>query len=777
MKSYLSLIPISAKVNRKKSRMTRICIILAVFLITAIFSMADMEIQSQKMQVAQQNGCWHAAFVGLTDEEAQLLSSRPQVNRISLDAHGEKTWQIGNFQADLYGFDENTEKLMPAIAITEGHFPNNANEAVATERIKTLLGIDIGDTFTITDQDGLSHSLILTGFCGNTSITDEKDIIGLFVNEQTWKEQLEPAYTLDDITYLVEFKNGTNIQQQIDTIKTQFNIDDAHSAENVKFLALLFQSDNSYMQGFYITAVILSLLVAIAGILMITGSLNSNVAQRIEFFGMLRCLGANRRQIIRFVRLEALNWCKTAIPIGLGGGIIITWILCALLRYLSPSLFEEMPVFGFSPLGIIAGIVIGIITVFVSAASPARKAANVSPISAVSGNTVPSFQTKKAARAKSFKIETALGLHRAVGQKKNLLLMTGSFAFSIILFLSFSASIDFMHRAIRPLRPYTPDLSIVSSDNTCSINQTITDEIAKNPSVKRIYGRSFAYNLPATINGENKTVTLISYETNQFNWAEDELLSGSLESVINGNGVMTVYNDNSPVPENGTITLSAPTGKSVLPITCQVTNLPFDREDSNELIVCSEALFEQLTGQKGYTIIDIQLNSGATDDDVAAIRSLADSNSTFSDQRSSNAEARGAYFSFALFLYGFLVIIALIAIFNIVNSISLSVSAHLKEYGAMRAVGMSDKQLIKMVGVEAFTYALIGIIIGYCVGLPINYILFKILVTAQWGDTWTMPIIPIIVILAVILFAVMLAIRTPAKRIQSLSIVDTISAQ
>ena len=39
MKSYLSLIPISAKVHRRQSRMTLLCIIFAVFMVTAIFSM------------------------------------------------------------------------------------------------------------------------------------------------------------------------------------------------------------------------------------------------------------------------------------------------------------------------------------------------------------------------------------------------------------------------------------------------------------------------------------------------------------------------------------------------------------------------------------------------------------------------------------------------------------------------------------------------------------------------------------------------------------------
>ena len=43
--------------------------------------------------------------------------------------------------------------------------------------------------------------------------------------------------------------------------------------------------------------------------------MNSTVAQRTKFFGMMRCIGASKKQIIHFVRLEALNWCKTAIPI------------------------------------------------------------------------------------------------------------------------------------------------------------------------------------------------------------------------------------------------------------------------------------------------------------------------------------------------------------------------------------------------------------------------------------------------------------------------------
>ena len=99
----------------------------------------------------------------------------------------------------------------------------------------------------------------------------------------------------------------------------------------------------------------------------------------------MRCIGMSKQQIVRFVRLEALNWCKTAVPIGLGLGIVTTWGLCAVLRFLVGEEFSHIPLFGISVIGIISGIVIGIVTVLIAARSPAKRAARVSPASAVSG--------------------------------------------------------------------------------------------------------------------------------------------------------------------------------------------------------------------------------------------------------------------------------------------------------------------------------------------------------------------------------------------------------
>lgn len=47
MKSYLGLVPISAKVRKRQNRMTILCVIISIFLVTAIFSVADMMIRTQ----------------------------------------------------------------------------------------------------------------------------------------------------------------------------------------------------------------------------------------------------------------------------------------------------------------------------------------------------------------------------------------------------------------------------------------------------------------------------------------------------------------------------------------------------------------------------------------------------------------------------------------------------------------------------------------------------------------------------------------------------------
>ena len=78
MKSYLSLIPISARVHRKQNRMTILCIVLAVFLVTAVFSMADMGIRMEYANAKMKHGNWHIGVHGISAADAEKIASPPR---------------------------------------------------------------------------------------------------------------------------------------------------------------------------------------------------------------------------------------------------------------------------------------------------------------------------------------------------------------------------------------------------------------------------------------------------------------------------------------------------------------------------------------------------------------------------------------------------------------------------------------------------------------------------------------------------------------------------
>lgn len=780
MKNYLDLVSLTAKVNRRSSRMTRICIFLAVLLIAGIFGMADMQLQSQKIRSAYHDGTWHAAFNGITQEQASIIRSRPEIKASAwydvTNYQLDEGYTIQGTQTVLCGMEENFLSFFPANEIVEGSFPVKADQVVATKGIRDRLHVQIGDPLHLTTPDGQTLTFTISGFTGDSSMLTQKDAFGLFFGIDTYRMYFSSGTEKLDSQLFVQFVPYCNIQKNLSKIQSQFHLDKNQISQNTALLGMMFQSLDSYMIQLYLMVLLLAGLVILAGVLMITSSLNTSITQRTEFFGMLRCLGATPKQIRKFVRKEALGWCRLAIPSAILLSILICWVLCAVLRFISPGIFSSLPVFGVSWPAIFLSLALGVLTVLIAAHSPAQHAAKVSPLTALSGNFSHHSKINKAVPIRFWPIDVSLGIHRAKGNKKNFFLISASFAFSIILFLSFTTVVDFMNHAFQPLKPYAPDLSIISQDNTLSVDADLPEEIRKIPGVKRVFGRSFAYDLSASSHGQSLSVDLISYEEYQFQWAkEDMMLEGSTEEVEKGNGFLTVYSSLNPLKPGDTVTLHTDSGSIELPVFGMLSTCPFDQKMGKEVLICSENLFHQLTKNTGYTILDIQLDKNATDQEVSAIRELTGEGNRFSDKRMSNQETIGAYYSFALFLYGFLAAIALIAVFNIINCISMSVSAHIRQYGAMRAIGMSGRQLLRMVSCEAACYGISGIFFGCLIGLPLNRLFYHEMITSHWGTPWSFPFLPVTVIVLIVILAIFLAIWAPARRIRSLSVVDTIN--
>ncbi|CEH36276.1 ABC transporter permease [Romboutsia lituseburensis] len=544
-------------------------------------------------------------------------------------------------------------------------------------------------------------------------------------------------------------------------------------------MALQGLSSNETAHTLYSTAIVLFVLILISGVLMISSSINSIVAQRTKFFGMMRCIGMSKQQIIRFVRLESLNWCKTAVPIGVILGIIITWGLCALLRFVVVEEFSDMPVFGISPIGIISGIVVGIVTVLIAASVPAKRAAKVSSITAVSGNSQNTKNMTYGVNTRFLKIETALGIHHAVSAKKNLILMTSSFALSIILFLSFSVMIEFVN-CLMPQSSNASEINILSNKNSNSINSELLYKISNMEGVERVFGRRNLLDIPAELNKSNvpsNTIDIISYDEFDLDCLtkDKQLKKGSDISKVYGDSkyVLATWDKESTLEIGDKIRV----GSKELEIAGLLKFDPFSSDGNTNgkiTIITSGETFRNLTGINDYSLVMIQTKKNVTDENVKAIHDVVGGEYKFNDQR--DQQTTSTYMAFLFFVYGFLAIIALVTVLNIMNSISMSVSARIKQYGSMRAIGMDEHQITKMIAAEAFTYALSGCAVGCIVGLLISKLLYDNLITSHFNyATWSVPVIPLLIIILFVFIASVAAVYAPSKRIRNISVTEMIN--
>lgn len=774
MRSYLSLVPISAKVHKRQSRMTRICIILAVFLVTSIFSMAEMWTDAETTAMRHNHGDWHIALQNVSKDEAEQIRKNSNVavsswyDEINTDA--EQNYYIDGKNAVLYGIEESYITDIMKYP-TEGVYPQNENEVAFSADAKELFSVKIGDEITLDTPVG-DVKYTISGFYEDD--TEFNDIIGgccVFMNRKTFDEIRRLNGVESESQFYIRFQNENGLKKTIADMMQQYNLTAENVKENTAVLGMLGASSNESVNELYPLAAACFVIILIAGVFMISSCMNSNVAQRTKFFGMMRCIGASKQQIIRFVRLEALNWCKTAIPIGCALGTVTCWILCAILRFFVKGEWVDMPLLAVSINGILCGALVGVITVFIAAHSPAKQAAMVSPAAAVSGNADMSKNVNHAAKTRFLKVETSLGIHHATGTKKNLFLMTGSFALMIVLFLAFSACLDFVHKLLPSVTSkFTPDITIASQDDTNSLDGNLPDKIAEIEGVESAFGMMTRTAFSVEVNGNETEIDLFSHDKTLLDTFKKSVISGDISRVYeDGNYAMAVYNQDYRLSVGDKIK----TGNQELEIVC-VTSEGVGSVSGAPTVVCSEKTFMRLTGECRFAMISVVLKKDVSEAAVSKIRDLV-GDCLFVDNREENSDINGSYWVFRIASYGFLAIISLITVLNITNSISMGVSARIKQYGAMRAVGMGSGQVAKMITAEAVTYAICGTAAGIILGLLLHYLIYAKIVITHFGGSWNIPFATIAIVLLLVVFSCIVAIYAPAKRIRNMAITATIN--
>lgn len=170
MKSYLSLIPISARVRKNQGKMIRICIVLSVFLVTAIFSLVDALARMETESTIDKGGYWHIYISGIGEDEAESIAARGDVAASSwydvanLDEHlhMSKDYYIQGAQTALCGIE-------PSFIGDIMHFfdadaqVTEEDAVIPTENAQELLGVGKGDTITLNTPAG-DYTFRVSGF-------------------------------------------------------------------------------------------------------------------------------------------------------------------------------------------------------------------------------------------------------------------------------------------------------------------------------------------------------------------------------------------------------------------------------------------------------------------------------------------------------------------------------------------------------------------------------------------------------------------------------------
>lgn len=773
MKSYLSLIPISAKVRRRQNRMTILCVVIAVFLVSAIFSIADMMLRTQMNRAAGKDGSWHLQIAGITQSQAEQLAQQPDVVCAGAGAvfneGGEEDYRLNGKRVVLYGCDAQFLRVNRSAAF-EGTFPEQDGEVLLGKGAARIFGVAIGDSVTLKLPDGQNRTLTVTGIGG----VDESyygmqfALVDIYLLQETFESLLTgQGEALPQTVYDLQYTSAAKAAKALPQLQQQYGEDAVH--ENLNVMGSAGQSNSTAFRTVYGMAGVLFALVLLAGVLMISGTMNSNIAQRTRFFGMMRCLGMSKQQVVHFVRMEALNWCRIAIPIGLVLGTFSSWAVCGALRYGIGGEFATTPVFRLSMGGLCAGAVVGVVTVLLAAQAPAKQAAEVPPVAAASGSEQAAV-VHHAANLGSGRTETALGIYHATASKKNWFLITASFALSIVLALGFIVILQFASLLLPSLAPWQADVIYTGYDNERVLPDTMAQQLRRMPGVARVWGCTGLVHVPASSDRNNvEQVTFCSYD--------DFMLESSKSMVVKGrmaknsgadNEVMTMYNKTNPIRVGDTITVNG------VPLTV-VGAFSQGIFSDDVTIIAPETLFRRVAGEQNYNMIGVQLDRTASDETVLALAAFSSDQIVVQDLRESNRQDRGTYYAARIVLYGFLSIIGGISLLNIVNSISMSVSARMKQYGILRAIGMDDAQLKRMISAEAGTYAVSGLVVGIALGLVLNRKLYILLITHYFGAAWQVPWGCLAVIVVVVLAAVVLAVYNPVRRIRMQPITATIS--
>ena len=570
-------------------------------------------------------------------------------------------------------------------------------------------------------------------------------------------------------------------------------------------------------------------LVIICTIATVYNSFSISIAERKKQFGILNSIGATNSQIMKLVFLEGFIVSIVAIPIGILSGTIAMDIVFKIIqKFYSNSFIADMNLrVVYNPVIILFSIIVVLITIFISVIIPARVASKVSPLDAIKNSSdykVGKVKDSKLVRL-IFKTEGVLAYKNLRRNKKKFRITLFSLVISVVIFIAFSGFMTlFLEAESVRVGEMNYDIYMYGMRND-SIEKTkeLANEIEKIHGVKNI-------------SIENTTSLSIDLDENKVNKSAKEKVQNYFESETKNNktvyklmnnelnlpGDSAVQNikltegsfdKDSAIKENGVILINKSYyeekgKKGVLDMTnykvgdtIELYSMGYDEKTEKEYIEktykfkimgISEDI---LMGKNTYPYMGIGL---VTYDEVAKNNGFnassniiyIESDQTESTRNSINNLANKYKFDvidqieeykimqdslkvMQIFVYGFVTVISLVSVTNIVNTISTNINLRKRELAIIKSIGVTQSGFNKMIYLESFLYGALALLWGVPIGL-----LLTVLMNTLLGDVISfglvLPYSAVFICIIAIFIITFIASYIPMRKINKENIIDNI---
>ena len=419
--------------NRRRYRVMFLAILLSAFMLFSVLTVGATYFKMWRIQNLRLDGAeFDAIMYGATDAQMEKLKNNADITDVGVLAiAGFIDGSDKNDMADtsLAWVDDTYWNKMqaPAKKYVKGHYPGKKNEVMVTPRALEECGISdygIGDSFRVkwTDTQGVQHNLDFT-ICG---IWDGYGTKNLFYVSKAFYDA--SGWTLDNVSsgrIMVNFK-----QKIMTTAKQNAFIASMNLSKKQR---IFFMTELGNSVPLYLGLLALILVTCVCAYLLIYNIMYLSVTGNIRYYGLLQTVGMTGHQIYRLIYRQMLFVGTGGIVLGIAGG-------CGISFFVIPSLVKAFGIRDkvqvvFHPAIFVLTVLLVAATVYVGSRKPAKIAVTVSPIEANRYSTEIMPHGKTHLSHEKGNVIGHMGARKVFAEKKKTLISILSLAVGLSVFV------------------------------------------------------------------------------------------------------------------------------------------------------------------------------------------------------------------------------------------------------------------------------------------------------------------------------------------------------